>query len=113
MSQQTITVAQGNDPLLDIYLTVAGSTTAYDLTGATMTFYVKTDPTQSDGSATGTYTSGGGEITVVGSASEGHLTVQMSSTHLTNAGTYWYKLDSVKNTKKETVMYGPLIVVDV
>ena len=102
-----ITVVQNTDPKFSISLNVAGTETPYDLTGSTVSFYIKAAPGAADGSPK--YTVGSG-ITVTDAAG-GDLDVQFNSSDIATAGSYWYKLVVTKSGLDDAVMYGPLAVV--
>ena len=106
MNSPPITVYENSDPLLSFTLLVAGSEDPYVLTGATVEFYIKTAPTQTDASPkkkyTGTVTNGPG----------GQFTVQMDAADLTPAGRYWYKVNVTLAGNTDTVLAGAFIVLD-
>ena len=107
MNSPIVTVYENSDPLLQFTLLIAGTTTPYDLTAATVEFYIKDAPTQGDGSPKKKY------VGTVTDASGGIFTVQMDATDLTPAGRYWYKVDVTIGGNKDTVLAGRFLIIDV
>lgn len=113
-TEKEIKVVENNDPLVTVTVRVKdedGNRRAYDLTGATIQLYVKSAREDTDAAALFTYTSST-EI-VVTDATGGVLTIQFAASDIDSAGTYYYHLDAIKNLKRQTVMFGPLKVVNV
>ncbi len=106
-----LTVYQSNDTLFKLTLVIAGTTTRLNLTGLSMEFYLKSSPSQADASALAIYSTTTGEI-VVTSAGNGELTLRINSDHIPTPGKFSYHLDTVSGSNRETVMAGPLVVLD-
>ncbi|HEU0145119.1 MAG TPA: hypothetical protein VFQ47_10070 [Nitrososphaera sp.] len=125
-----IEVFEKNDPLLTLwvlYVKPDKSMAPYDLTGATLEFYQKADPTDADSAPLYTSTGGGtpaivlleapplnnSGVPITGATERNAFTVQMSSTNLANAGTQFYRVDAIKSAKRQTIMEGPLVIKNV
>ena len=106
MSKQTVTVFQGDDPTMTFKVTdqnIDGSRSAYDFTDATILFLIFSRGTDEAPLST---TVG----SIVGSASDGIVEVQLNSTQTATAGTFWYRLSSIVSGDTTTVGFGPLVI---
>lgn len=108
-----IRVFEKNDTTLDIALTTAAGA-AYDLTGATIEMIVKTSPQVADASALKTYSTTAATITVA-TPSSGELSVlcDADDTQMQTPGRYSYRIDVIVSSRRQTVMFGDFVVVDV
>ncbi len=111
--ETTIQVIENNSPKLLFQVFIGGTTTAFDLTGMSVEFYLKTSRSAADNAAsTVIYSTGGLGITVT-NATAGLLEVQIAAAAIPVSGRYWYHLDAIVSGKRETLLYGPLLVADV
>jgi BppU N-terminal domain len=110
MSFITLKVQEGNEPLLTITAQKRnpdGTVSPYDLTGATVTMYVKATKDTPDGSPMATYTA------TITDAVNGKFTIQLSTAATANPGTFWYKINAVSATHPQTLQHGDFIVENV
>ena len=112
----SVSVYERNDPLVTFTIQnrnlITGVKTPYDLTGSTLECYVKTSPTTADTIIIAKYVSGSG--CTITDAVNGVLTVQFLSTDATLApGTYFYRIDALKTSRRNTLAQGPFIVVNI
>lgn len=109
-----LSVLVNNDISFQLQLTTlaAGTdnTVPLNITGMSLTFYIKASSTASDGTAT-TYTIGSG-ITV-NTASLGLITVAIPHSQNTIVGSMWWRLDINNSGLITTAMYGPYYVLAV
>lgn len=109
MSEKHIKIVEGDDPRLIfrvLSVEADGSRTKYDLTDATITFYLYEDRD----SETALVTQSG---SVSGEAVDGTISVQLSSGTIPAPGTYWYALKSESSGSVTTVAYGICTVMNV
>jgi len=103
-------VQEGNEPLLTITAQKRnpdGSTSPFDLTGSTVTMYVKGNADIADGSAIATYTGS------ISDAPNGKFSVQVTTAATATPGRYFYKINSVIAAHPQTLQHGDLIVENV
>lgn len=112
MSKQLpVTVYQNNDPEVEFSLVIAGTETPYDLTAATVEFFIKESPVDADPSPA-TYRTANSSI-VVTDAPGGVLVVKFAAADLAAAGDRFYHLDAIVGGKRQTLASGPLYVLDI
>jgi hypothetical protein len=110
MSYVLLSVPEGNDPLLTITVQARnpdGTTVPYNLTGAAVTMFIKTNADTADGSAIATIS---GTVT---DALNGVFTVRIATAATAAPGRYFYKINSVLSGHAQTVQYGDLMVTNV
>ena len=116
-SNQVVSVLVNNDITLTLQLTkqiypntALTNYTPLNLTGLSLTFYIKAASTAADSGAT-TYTIGSG-ITVT-NAALGQITVTIPKSANATAGLFWWRIDVISGASVSTAMYGPYYVLSV
>lgn len=120
-----IRVTERNDPKVLVWVNVLNpdrSKTPYDFTDATVEFWQKADKNLPD-PAQPTYSTTTGSIIIEAtspldengkpiteSSSKNVLTVQMTAANLATPGIQAFRIDSIRNGKRLTVMEGPLVI---
>lgn len=109
MLDETISVVEGNDPLLHFKFTDkvfengALREKAYDLTGATIEFILKPDRMDAD-------TAPAGDWAILLPAVNGLADLQLDNADLGTPGTQWYRVDIIKSGNRRTFGYGAFVV---
>ena len=99
MARKAIQIPEGDQPLLTFDVPSGG------VSGSTISFVVKSNNNQSDGSALATISG-----SVVGDT---QFTVQINSTvGALAAGVYWYKVVLTKSARPVTRQWGPLEIIN-
>lgn len=114
----TISVFEGNDPLIALHVDAedaAGAITSYDFTGVDeVEFLIKTGVAAPDADPIALYTLSNEKVLLGVPPTNGNLTVQIDGTDTQDIpGSFRYRVDVTKNGKKETVMLGPFLVLNV
>lgn len=117
-----IKVLEDSDPLLTIRLKKRlpeGGTIPYKLDGSpSVEFFAKVKLSDPDGSALFTYTTAGGQISIIDDGAGvgdqySEITMQCSASHLATPQTLFFHLDVVKSGKRDVVMTGYFEIGDI
>lgn len=119
-----LVVNERNDPLVVIWITQImpdKTQVPYDFEGATVEYFQKEDSLDLDGAAL--YSTVAGSIVVaaappwdakgipiVSLTQRNRITVQMSSANLVGPDVKFFRVDAIKNSKRETVIKGSLVI---
>lgn len=114
MSRVNLSFIEGNDP--DVTFTLQkkaadGTLTVVDLTGATVELYIKTDVRKTDADATTVKYSTSTtptRIAIQSPATAGKVDVFFLSVDIGGAGEKSYRLDVIKNSRRQTYAHGKL-----
>jgi len=107
-SQSVLSVPQGNDVTVDLYVLEADGVTPQDITGLTPQMIVKSYATAADSSATVLGLSSG--LTIV-SLTAGTLTAFLPRTLLATPGSLWWRLDLLDGSGDHTTaIYGQISI---
>lgn len=111
-SDRTLRLFEGSDPLVTLTFTVDGG--PYDFTGNDdVELWVKNSVKDADDDARFVYRRTSGEITVPDPATDGVLQVQFDAGDLDEPGVYRWRVDVLRNGKREILGSHPLHVEDV
>lgn len=106
-TNQILSVLRGNDGIFALTLTYKLMPNAtplpLNITGMTLTAYVKASSTAADGSAT-TYTVSNGGLIITNTVL-GYVTLGIPASANSTAGTFWWRIDAFNGTNA-TAMYG-------
>lgn len=102
---------QGDDEQVTVTVSDEATGAAYDLTGATLTVYLKPDAETADDDASVVTLTIGGGIEVLDAAA-GSIRVTVPSSWLASAGTRWWHLVVVRDGATRTAARGPVHVID-
>lgn len=113
MARTPVAVPQANDADIEFVLVVDNTDTPYDLVTGTieLEFFLKPGPASADPSPATASTTGGDAV--ITDAANGVVVVTLAPADIPDAGEYFYRLDVVRNLRRETVAWGPFTVIDV
>lgn len=108
---RSLELFQGDDEQVTVTVSDEDSGAAYDLTGATLTVYLKPSAETADDDASVTTLTVGNGIEVLDAAA-GSIRVTVPKSWLATAGTRWWHLTVVKAGATRTAARGPVHVID-
>lgn len=111
-TEQRLTLHQGNDESVEVWVVARLDAEPYDLDGATVQLVMKASASMADTDPEVTVLStatGEVEITDPGA---GQIRVHITRDRLQRSGLRWWRLDVVRPGARRTAVYGDLYVVD-